>query len=74
MCETEQDGLKKNTDIYLNLSRYNYIFLWFKYFSLVCSVHLNEKPYKCSFCEESFFIDSQLKQHLNSEENSQDLQ
>jgi hypothetical protein len=28
------------------------------------SVHLNKKPYDCNICEESFFIDSQLNQHL----------
>ena len=32
--------------------------------SHINSVHLNEMPNKCSLCEESFFIDSQLKQHL----------
>ena len=30
----------------------------------ITSVHLDKKPYKCNLCVESFFIDSQLKQHL----------
>ena len=32
--------------------------------SHINSVHLNKRPYKCNLCEESFFIDSELKQHL----------